>query len=86
MCNFTPVIRNKLTKQLEIMKTTWKNDWGIYKKGQDFTYEYTNSKGVLKTTTDKICYIVQNKFYSIFVFENGYEYILYSKLYLKLNK
>lgn len=68
------------------MKTTWKDDWGVYKKGQAFTYEHTNSKGVLKTTTDKINYVVQNKFYSIFVLENGHEYTLYSKLWLKLNK
>ena len=64
---------------------TWKNDWGTYKKGQEFTYEYTNSKGELETTTDKIDYVMQNKYYSIFVLENGDEYVLYSKLYLNLN-
>tara|TARA_R110000744_G_scaffold356953_1_gene463733 strand:+ start:2047 stop:2268 length:222 start_codon:yes stop_codon:yes gene_type:complete len=67
------------------MKTNWKNDWGTYTKGQKFTYDYTDSKGKLRTVTDKIQYVVQNKYYSVFVLENNYEYVLYSKLYLKLN-
>tara|TARA_R110000822_G_scaffold280582_1_gene402202 strand:- start:311 stop:520 length:210 start_codon:yes stop_codon:yes gene_type:complete len=65
------------------MKTNWKDDWGIYTKGDEFTYECTDSKGKLKVVTDKIKYIVQNKYYSLFVLENDYEYILYSKLHLK---
>ena len=64
----------------------YKNDWGTYKKGEEFTCEYINSKGKLKTITDKIDYVLQNKYYSLFVLENGFEYVLYSKLYLSLNK
>lgn len=65
---------------------TWKNDWGTYNKGQVFTYERINSKGELQTITDKIDYVFQNKYYSLFVLENGDEYVLYSKLYLNLTK
>jgi hypothetical protein len=72
-----------MTNQAEII--TWKNEWGTYKKGQSFTYEQTNSKGGFDTITDKIHYVVQNKYYSLFVLENGDEYVLYSRLWLKQN-
>ena len=65
------------------MKTTWKNDWGTYEKGQAFTYERTNSEGVVETITDKIDYVSGNKWYSVFMLENGDEYVLYSKLWWK---
>ena len=28
----------------------YKNDWGTYKKGEEFTCEYINSKGELNVT------------------------------------
>ncbi len=67
------------------MKTSWTNDWGTYNKGQNFTYECTGSKGEIKTVTDKIDYVMVNRYYSLFVLENNFEYVLYSKLWLKLN-
>ena len=72
-----------MTNQAESI--TWENEWGTYEKGQSFTYEQTNSKGELDTITDRIDYVVQNKYYSLFVLENGDEYVLHSRLWLKQN-
>ena len=63
------------------MKTFWSNDWGTYRKGDNFTYE---TKGIEITST--INYVAQNKYYSLFVLENGHEQVMYSKLWNKLNK
>lgn len=58
------------------------NDWGTYTKGDDFTYEST----CFKKETSKIDYMMMNRYYSLFVLENGHEQVIYSKLYLSLNK
>lgn len=62
------------------------NDWGVYTKGNDFTYEYTCLNGEVKIETSKIDYMMMNRYYSLFVLENGHEQVVYSKLYLSLNK
>ena len=67
------------------MKTNWQDDWGIYKKGEKIIYDYTDSKGEIKTTTSEIDYVLINRYYSLFVLEDNFEYVLYSKLWLKLN-
>lgn len=65
------------------MKTTWKNDWGTYEKGQAFRYY---SEDVSEFVTDKINYVMVDKFCSVFVLENGEEIVVYSKLWYKLQK
>lgn len=64
------------------MKTTWKTDWGTFEKGQAFRYY---SEALSEFVTDKINYVTQNKFYSVFVLENGEEIVEHSKLWYKLN-
>ena len=62
------------------------NDWGTYTKGDCLTHEYTHSNGRVTKETSRIDYIINNRYYSLFVLENGHEQVTYSKLYLKLNK
>lgn len=67
------------------MTNTWTHEGAIYTKGQDFTCEHKED-GVIKEVNGKIDYILQNRYYSLIVLTNGFEYILWTKHWLELNK
>ena len=67
------------------MRTTWKTEWATYTKGQGFTCEHEED-GVTKEVSGVIDYVMQNRYYSLIVLTNGFEYTLWTKLWLELSK
>tara|TARA_R110000803_G_scaffold39523_1_gene85249 strand:- start:878 stop:1081 length:204 start_codon:yes stop_codon:yes gene_type:complete len=66
------------------MKTTWNTEFETITKGQDFTFEYFED-GLTKEINGVVDYVNQNKYYSLITLTNGFEYTLWTKLWLKLN-
>lgn len=64
------------------LTTTWRTEWENITKGQSFTYECDNNT----ETTSVVDYVVQNKYYSLVVLSNGFEYTLHTKLWLELSQ
>ena len=67
------------------MKTIWKTEWMTITKGQEFTCEYFDDKGCTKQMIGFVDYVMQNSYYSSITLTNGFEYVLYTKKYLKEN-
>jgi hypothetical protein len=65
-----------------IMKTVWTTEFETITKGQDFTCEYVEN-GLTKEMNDKVNYVLQNRYYSLIVLTNGFEYTQWTKLWLK---
>ena len=67
------------------MKTIWKTEWMTITKGQQFTCEYIDDDGLTKEMIGIVDYVMQNSWYSIITLTNGFEYVLYTKKWLKAN-
>jgi len=67
------------------MKTIWKTEWMTITKGQEFTCEYLDDNGATKEMTGLVDYVLQNSWYTLITLTNGFEYVLYTKKYLKAN-
>lgn len=67
------------------MKTIWKTEWMTITKGQEFTCEYIDDDGLTKEMVGMVDYVMQNSWYSIITLTNGFEYVLYTKKWLKAN-
>jgi|TARA_R110000751_G_scaffold84562_1_gene169083 hypothetical protein len=65
-------------------KSVWTTEFAIYTKGQDFTCEYFKN-GFTKEVNGVIDYVMQNRYYSLIVLTNGFEYTQWTKLWLKLS-
>ena len=66
------------------MINTWTTEFETITKGQDFTCEYFDN-GLTKEVNGIVNYVIQNRYYSLIVLTNGFEYTLWTKLWLKLN-
>jgi len=67
------------------MKTIWQTEWETIKKGQEYTCEYFDDNGNIKEITGFVDYVLQNSWYTLITLTNGFEYVSYTKKYLKAN-
>ena len=64
--------------------TEWTTEWGTYTKGQEFAAKYQEGV-VTKEVSGFIDYVIKNRYYSLIVLTNGFEYTLWTKLWLELS-